>query len=118
MTVKLAVVKTGEQIITDVEEMTLDDKVVGYFFNKPCIVNTGTPEKNEETGRTSFDINLSPWIALGKGYKFPVPLDWLVTFVDPVDELNRMYLVDILGEDVEDAPQSQSIIVTDGCEDC
>ncbi len=116
MTVKLAVVKTGEQIITDVEEMTLDDKVVGYFFNKLCIVDTGKPEKNKETGRTSFDISLSPWIALGKGYKFPVPLDWLVTFVDPVEELNNMYLVDIMGQEVQD--QSQSIIVTDGCEDC
>ena len=116
MTVKLSVIKTGEQIITDVEEMTLQDKVVGYFFNKPCIVTTGTPELNEETGRTAFDINLSPWIALGKGYKFPVPLDWIVTFVDPVDELNTMYLRDILGE--EEDSQTKSMIVTDGCEDC
>ena len=116
MAIKLAVVKTGEQIISDVEEMLLEDKVVGYFFNKPCIVKTGEPVKNEETGKTSFDINLSPWIALGKGYKFPVPLDWLVTFVDPVDELGNMYLIDILGQEVED--QSQSMIVTDSCADC
>ena len=32
---KLAVIKTGEQIITKVEEMILEDKVVGYFFIKP-----------------------------------------------------------------------------------
>ncbi len=119
MTVKLAVVKTGEQIITDVEEMTLEEKVVGYFFNKPCIVKTGEPQRNEETGRTAFDINLSPWIALGKGYKFPVPLDWLVTFVDPVEELYQMYVVDILGEELDgEEEQSQSMIITDSCEDC
>lgn len=115
MTVKLAVVKTGEQIITDVEEMLLEDKVVGYFFNKPCIVKTGDPEINE-SGGASLEIKLSPWIALGKGYRFPVPLDWIVTFVDPVEDLYGMYLRDILKE--EEDTQSQSIVVTDGCEDC
>ena len=115
MAIKLAVVKTGEQIITDVEEMLLEDKVVGYFFNKPCVVKTGDPEVSEEGG-ASFEIKLSPWIALGKGYRYPVPLDWIVTFVDPVNELHRMYMVDILKEESED--QSQSMVVTDSCEDC
>jgi hypothetical protein len=116
MTIKLAVVKNGDQIITDIEEMLLEDKVVGYFFNKPCLVKTGEPKKDEETGKTSFEINLSPWIALGKGYKVPVPLDWIVTLVDAVEELHGMYLRDILRETEES--QSQSIIITDGCEDC
>jgi len=115
MAIKLAVVKTGEQIITDVEEMLLEDKVVGYFFNKPCIVKTGDPQLAEEGGGASFEIKLSPWIALGKGYRFPVPLDWIVTFVDAVDELNGMYLRDILK--VEEEDQSQSMVVTDSEED-
>jgi len=115
MTVKLAVVKTGEQIISDVEEMLLEGKVVGYFFTKPCIVKTGDPEVNERGG-ASLEIKLSPWIALGKGYRFPVPLDWIVTFVDAVDDLYNMYMTDILKLD-EDI-QSQSMVVTDGCEDC
>jgi hypothetical protein len=115
MTVKLSVVKTGEQIISDVEEMLLEGKVVGYFFTKPCIVKTGDPTPNE-TGGASLEIKLSPWIALGKGYKFPVPLDWIVTFIDPVDDLLSMYMKDVL--QVEEETQSQSIVLTDGCEDC
>ena len=122
MSVKLVLLKSGEDIVTDVQEMIVGEKdnqkVVGYFFNKPCIVKTGEPQRNEETGRTAFDINLSPWIALGKGYKFPVPLDWLVTFVDPVEELYQMYVVDILGEELDEEQQSQSMIITDSCEDC
>lgn len=119
MSIKLAVVKTGEQIVTRVEEMLLEDKVVGYFFIKPCLVKTSDPKINKSTGNASLDIKLSPWIALGKGIRFPVPLDWIVTFVDPVDELHRMYMVDILKEtgDVEE-PQDQSIVLTDACEDC
>ena len=36
MTVKLALLKSGEDIIADVQEMVFDDKVIGYIFNKPC----------------------------------------------------------------------------------
>ena len=38
MTVKLSLLKSGEDVIADIEEMILDEKVVGYFFNDPCIV--------------------------------------------------------------------------------
>ena len=116
MAIKLAVIKTGEQIVTKVEEMLLEDKVVGYFFIKPCLVKTSEPKPNKKTGGASFDINLSPWIALGKGIRFTVPLDWIVTFVDPVDELYTMYSKDVLRETEE--TQEQSIVLTDSCEDC
>jgi hypothetical protein len=111
MAIKLAVVKTGEQIISQVEEMLLEEKVVGYFFIKPCVVKTTEPKINKKTGGASFDINLNPWIPLGKGIRFPVPLDWIVTFIDPVDELYGMYLRDILK--VSEESESQSIILNE-----
>lgn len=116
MAIKLAVVKTGEQIIAKVEEMLLEDKVVGYFLQKPCVVNTSEPTVNPESGSASFDIKLTPWIPLGKGIRFPVPLEWIVTFVDPIDDLKSMYMVDVLKE--EEESQDQTIVLTDGCEDC
>ena len=109
MAYKLAVIKTGEQIITTVEEMLLDDKVVGYFFIKPCVVNTSEPIVNKESGGASFDIKLAPWIPLGKGTRFPVPLDWIVTFIDPVDELASMYMNDVLKETEES--QEKTIVI-------
>lgn len=111
MAIKLAVIKTGEQIISRIEEMIHDDKVVGYFMIKPCIVNTSDPVVDSETKKASFDINLSPWIPLGKGIRFPIPLDWIVTFIDPVDELRNLYTIDILKE-VEEI-QEQSIIISE-----
>ena len=40
--------KSGEDIIADVSEMTVgeedDKRVVGYFLNKPCIVKMRSPE--------------------------------------------------------------------------
>lgn len=109
MTIKLAVVKTGEQIISKLEEMVHEDKTVGYFMIKPCIVNTTKPKIDEDTKKASFDINLSPWIPLGKGIRFPVPLDWIVTFIDPVEQLKELYVTDVLRE-VEDS-EDQSIVL-------
>ena len=42
MTVKLILLKSGEDIIADVTEMRVgedkDAKIIGYFFDKACIV--------------------------------------------------------------------------------
>lgn len=42
MTVKLALLKSGEDVIADVQEMVVgkepNQKVVGYIFNKPCSI--------------------------------------------------------------------------------
>ena len=113
MSIKLGVIKTGEQIIAKVEEMILEDKVVGYFFIRPCIVNTSAPKIEEsedgESRGASFDIRLSPWIPLGKGTRFPVPLDWIVTFIDPVDELSSMYMNDVLKE--KEDTQEKTLVI-------
>jgi len=116
MSIKIAVIKTGQQIISKVEEMVYEEKMVGYFFVKPCTIHTTDPSLNKETGLTSFDIKLKPWIPLGKGERFPVPLEWVVTLVDPVEDLNTMYLQDIL-KVTEDSPE-HNVILTDGCEEC
>lgn len=116
MSIKIAVIKTGSQIISKVEEMVYEDKLVGYFFIKPCTIHTTEPVLNKETGKTSFDINLKPWIPLGKSERVTVPLDWVVTLVDPIEDLNKMYLYDILkmSEDVSE----HNVILTDNCTDC
>lgn len=116
MSIKIAVIKTGQQIISKVEEMVYEEKPIGYFFVKPCAIDTTDPILNEETGSTSFNIKLKPWIPLGKGERVPVPLDWIVTLVDPVQELYTMYLNDILK--ISDEPIENNIVLTDSCEEC
>ena len=39
MSVKILVLKSGEDVIADVQEMvSSDEKVIGYFLTKPCVV--------------------------------------------------------------------------------
>ena len=38
MSIKLALLKSGENIISDAKELISDDKVCGYLFTKPHVV--------------------------------------------------------------------------------
>lgn len=105
MSVKLAILKSGEDIIADIHEMIVGveeegkegEKTVGYFFTKPCVVSLGEsqqPAEGEE--KRTIEIKMSPWIPLTKTIQIPVSLDWVVTIVDPVDKLKEMYERDVL----------------------
>ena len=52
MSVKLVMLKSGEDIITDVKELKSEEGIVGYYFNNPLIVKMHHPEEptflNEE----------------------------------------------------------------------
>ena len=37
-----------------------------------------------------------PWIALSADDVIPIPADWLITMVEPVEQLKTMYIEDVL----------------------
>ena len=46
MTVKLVMLKSGEDIIADVKEIKSDEQdVIGYYFHDPLIVKMYEPEE-------------------------------------------------------------------------
>jgi hypothetical protein len=109
MTVKLAILKSGEDVIADIQEMvvggdTESQRVVGYFFNKPCAVKI---KRNDEEDK-SFQISLFPWLPLTKTTKVPVSVDWVVTIVDPIETLEKMYNRDVLKNDQSSSFNEQS----------
>ena len=97
MAVKIAVLKSGEDVIADMQEMVIGEteetqKVVGYFFTKPCVVKLANPENIvDKDGNKSFEITMFPWNPLSKDLKIPVAADWVVTLVEPVEKLKEMY---------------------------
>lgn len=99
MTIKLAVLKSGEHIVSDVKEMISqeENKVVGYFLKKPCIVTMqNISVGGEDSNQMTFDISMKPWIPLAKGAVYPIAMDWIVSFVDPIDKLYNSYTEQIL----------------------
>ena len=93
MTVKLVLLKSGEDIITDVEEMLVNEVVVGYFFDRPCVINIVNKETLKEN--KTIEMSFYPWIPLSKSSKVSVPSDWIVTMVDPIDKVKDKFLKDI-----------------------
>lgn len=116
MSIKLVLLKSGEQVLTDAKELTSEKngKVFAYLFNDPVVVieNYVSQEPRilmeeseiEENGE-KVEITMTPWIRLTKEKKIVVPLDWVVAIVDPIDDIITMY--NSRGEQNDSVPPSQ-----------
>jgi hypothetical protein len=112
MTIKIVSLKSGEDVICDIKEMVSpEEKFIGYFLVKPYVTKifydpvSDAMEKNQLDGEnddaddvitakrqsTQFSIKLYPWMPLSKDSTIPIPLDWVVTMVDPVDRIKELY---------------------------
>jgi hypothetical protein len=110
MTIKLLLLKSGEDIISDVSEMCVGDaenrRIIGYFLDKPCVVKMRNPNliSEKESGtdkKTGFQVSLFPWMPLSEDEKISIPADWVVTIVEPIRKIKEMYLGDVLKDGKE-----------------
>ena len=116
MSIKLVMLKSGEDIITDVKEIKSNEEVVGYYFDSPLIVKMYQPEEptvlNEEGSTRQYASKISvkfyPWIPLAEESKIPCSADWVVTIVEPVQNVKSLYQERINGRRKDD--QSPVII--------
>ena len=99
MSVKLVMLKSGEDIITDVKELKSEEGIVGYYFHNPLIVKMYHPEEPtvlyEEGSSREYESRISvqfyPWIPLSEESRIPCSADWVVTIVEPVKSIKKLY---------------------------
>ena len=99
MSVKLVMLKSGEDIITDVKELKTEEGIVGYYFHNPLIVKVYHPEEptvlNEDGSSREYESKISvqfyPWIPLSEESKIPCSADWVVTIVEPIKNVKTLY---------------------------
>ena len=104
MTIKLALLKSGEDVITDMTEMCVgteeNRRVIGYYFDRPCVFKMRNPQQqpqtDDNTQKAGFEVSLFPWMPLSADKKIPVTADWLITMVEPTAKLKEMYLEDVV----------------------
>ena len=53
MSIKVALLKSGESVIADIKELVSDDNICGYLFENPNIINYLEPEVLTEENKTS-----------------------------------------------------------------
>ena len=102
MSIKLALLKTGDTIIADMKELVIEDKVQGYLLYLPHKISVTksiliTEEKNPENGDVPVEVTLSPWILLSSDQKIAIVSDWVVTVVNPLDTVIDIYKEKISG---------------------
>jgi len=90
--------KSGEDVVAEVQEMTVEEKVVGYYLKHPCSVKLLTEIDDTEGGisKAPSRIQLLPWMPLSKSDIIPVVSDWIVTITEPIDQLVNMYTEGVL----------------------
>jgi len=97
MAVKLALLKSGEQVIADIMELVNEeDKVVSLVFSNPYIARLLTPELLMENSVQLNDeiehkVAFSPWIVLSADKKMALDPKWIVTIVEPHEWIKKSY---------------------------
>jgi len=116
MTVKVLVLKSGEDVIADVKELLTSDKqVMGYLMTRPCVVKliTNAPLTADESNpksetKSEMSVRMHPWAPLAKEKVIPITTDWVVTMITPVEKVLKMYTEDVLeayGDNNEETDQ-------------
>jgi hypothetical protein len=93
MSVKLLVLKSYEDVIADVREMMSGEKVIGYLLSNPFVTRVNDGENGDATSVTYY-----PYVPLSKQKEIPIPCDWVVTMVEPHDEVKSSYLEHVNGQ--------------------
>jgi len=98
MSIKLILVQSGEQIITDAREIISEEKTIAYLFKNPqkIAINKQVLALQEigesETSNDQVQITISPWILLTSDEEIAVPANYVVTVVEPVESLKELYI--------------------------
>lgn len=94
MAIKLAILKSGEDIIADIKELVDDDgKAISFVFRNPYSVKLLSPQtllESEESER-EYKVSFIPWLPLSHDTDIAVGFDWVVTIVEPTKMLKESY---------------------------
>ena len=99
MSIKLLLLKSGEQVLADTKELRrkddvpMVDKVYGYLLSKPHRVTANKPLvlTDNVDDRRNVEITLSPRILLTEDKVITIPKEWVITIVNPIESIVKMY---------------------------
>ena len=111
MSIKITVLKSGEQIISDMKELMTEGEENAQAY---MLVNPHTYEINEkqfiteeerelEDGDYGINVSLLPWLILSKDKKMIIPIDSVLTVVEPLESVTQLYLDKMSSFEMEEA---------------
>ena len=104
MSIKILLLKSNEEIITEVQEIANPDskQAIGYHLHKPfrleIVSDEGELVFNREKG---YQLSWFPWAPLSKDKDFFLPSEHVITAYDPLDSIADQYIQAIKEENYE-----------------
>ena len=95
MSIKILLLKSNEEIITEVQEISNPDskQAIGYHLHKPfrleIVSDEGELVFNREKG---YQLSWFPWAPLSKDKDFFLPSEHVITAYDPLDSIMDQYV--------------------------
>ena len=95
MSIKILLLKSNEEIITEAKEIANPDSTtaIGYHLHKPfrleIVSDEGELIFNREKG---YQLSWFPWAPLSKDKDFFLPADHVITAYDPLDSIMDQYI--------------------------
>ena len=114
MTVKVILMKSGEDVISDAREITDRDEkgIVAYHLKHPYVMQLQTKEVespellvegDNPSPQTKFQVSYTHWAPMSQQQEFVIPSDWVVTIYEPVEKIKQDYMKkDNITEESED----------------
>ena len=94
MSIKLALLKSGEEVIADISEFRQEetDILVSYLFRKPyCIKIKTSNVLVEDKSKEKHELAYYKWMTLSKDDDIIVNKDWVVCITEPLDSIKKNY---------------------------
>ena len=110
MSIKLALLKSGEEVIADIAEFrNSEDELVSYLFKKPYCVKIKTSQVLvENESRPKHQLAYYKWMSLSKDDDIIVNRDWVVCISEPLDTVKKNYEAKVNGRRFDDSNGSSN----------
>ena len=110
MSIKLALLKSGEEVIADIAEFrNSEDELVSYLFKKPYCVKIKTSQVLvEQESRPKHELAYYKWMSLSKDDDIIVNRDWVVCISEPLDTVKKTYEERVNGRRFNDSNGSSN----------
>ena len=98
MSVQLVLLKSGEELVTDLREIVDRDsgQSVQLVLIKPvrvAVVQQGVLTEGAQLGESV--LSFVPWLSTTKNEEYFIKDDWVVTICDPTDDIRESYIKNI-----------------------
>jgi len=94
MSIQLALLKSGEEVIADIKEIRQEktDDLISYLFKDPYCVKIKTSQVLvENETRPKHELGYYKWMSLTNDSDIIVNKDWVVCITNPLDSVKKTY---------------------------